>query len=105
VVLPAHRDEDILDYVVELQRLHGVQLGADQFGAAGTRRIHVDAVAGPAEDKAAGGIHQGRGDRAVHGHDVFEGFFNGRHVAARYSRRICGLASTSDGTPRRVVPA
>jgi hypothetical protein len=74
VVLLVERDQDVLDRVVQPQRLHGPHLGPDYLGIAGRGDIQVEVL--PAAERAkrhpAFPVDQTNAYRAVNGHGFFE---------------------------------
>src|SRR5690606_28098100 len=82
VVLAAERDEDVLDGVVEPQRVHRAELRLDDLGVArrGDLEVQVLGAAEGAQRHAAAVVHDGGADGPVDRHHLLERDVHAGHV-------------------------
>ena len=66
VVLLAQRDQDVVDGVLQTQRLQGLVLGTHDFGVSSRSQFHVHARARASKQHAATAVYDGGAQRAVY---------------------------------------
>ena len=98
VVLLTEGDEDVLDGVVEAERLHRPHLRPDDLGVARGRDVEVQVLAAAqrAERHPAFPVHQARAERPVDGHGFLQGYLNVHLLLPSQAQPLARLTVAKD---------